>query len=76
MITVNKDGSGDFKFIQQAIDSIPKENKEEVKIFIKNGVYKEKLNIITQIEDNMLVKNNTRIMVSDHLPIEFSVMEV
>ena len=44
MITVNKDGSGDFKFIQQAIDSIPKENKEEVKIFIKNGVYKESSN--------------------------------
>lgn len=36
----------------------------------------EKLNIIIQIEDDMLVKNNTRIMVSDHLPIEFSVMEV
>lgn len=47
MITVNKDGSGDFKIIQEAIDCIPKSNKNEVKIFIKNGVYKEKINIVT-----------------------------
>jgi len=47
MITVNKDGSGDFKTIQEAIDSITKGNKDEVKIFIKNGVYKEKVSIIT-----------------------------
>ncbi len=47
MITVNKDGSGDFKSIQDAINSIPKDNKTEVNIFIKNGVYKEKINIVT-----------------------------
>lgn len=34
------------------------------------------LNIITKIEDELLLNSNNRIIVSDHLPIEFSIMEV
>lgn len=45
MIIVSKDSSGDFKTIKEAIDSISQDNRTEVKIFIKNGIYKEKLNI-------------------------------
>jgi pectinesterase len=46
VIIVAKDGSGQFNSIQAAIDSIPIDNNEEVEIYIKKGVYKEKLNVI------------------------------
>jgi pectinesterase len=41
--TVAPDGSGDFKTIQQAIDAVPDFRKNETLIFIKKGIYKEKL---------------------------------
>lgn len=40
---VAADGSGDFKTVQQAIDAVPDFRKIATIIFIKNGVYKEKL---------------------------------
>lgn len=36
-------GSGDFLTVQEAIDAIPDFRKNETKIYIKKGVYKEKL---------------------------------
>jgi pectinesterase len=44
-VIVSKNGDGDYKTIQEAIDSIPKDNNSRVVINIKNGVYKEKINI-------------------------------
>lgn len=43
MITVAKDGSGDFTSIQEAIHSVPQENTTPVTIFIKPGTYTELL---------------------------------
>jgi pectinesterase len=40
---VAQDGSGNFKTVQEAINSVPDFRKKETRIFIKNGVYKEKL---------------------------------
>lgn len=40
---VAADGSGDFTKVQDAIDAVPDLRKKETLIFIKNGVYKEKL---------------------------------
>lgn len=40
---VAADGSGDFKTIQLAIDAVPDFRKNETLIFIKKGIYKEKL---------------------------------
>lgn len=40
---VAADGSGDFKTVQQAIDAVPDFRKNVTVIFIKNGLYKEKL---------------------------------
>lgn len=40
---VAANGTGDFKTIQEAINSIPKDNDKEAVIEIKSGVYKEKL---------------------------------
>ena len=43
--TVAKDGTGNFKDIQAAIDSAPINRTTPFKIFIKNGKYKQKLTI-------------------------------
>ncbi|WP_318153000.1 pectinesterase family protein [Metabacillus arenae] len=40
-LVVAKDGSGDYQTVQEAIDAVPANNTEPVKIFLKNGVYKE-----------------------------------
>ncbi|SFU15304.1 pectinesterase [Algoriphagus locisalis] len=40
---VAKDGSGDFQTIQEAFDAVPDFRKNETIIFLKPGVYKEKL---------------------------------
>ncbi|MCU0469958.1 MAG: pectinesterase family protein [Arcicella sp.] len=44
-ITVAKDGSGNFKSIQEAINSLDSTTKKIRTIYIKNGVYAEKLMI-------------------------------
>jgi pectinesterase len=44
-VVVAKDGSGDFKTITAAVDSLPMFNYERVIIFIKNGVYHEKIRV-------------------------------
>lgn len=40
---VSKDGQGDFKTVQEAINAVPDFRRNETRIFIKNGIYKEKL---------------------------------
>ncbi len=40
---VDKAGKGDFETVQEAFDAVPHFRKQETIIFIKNGVYKEKL---------------------------------
>lgn len=42
-LTVAKDGSGNFKTIQEAVNAVRDLSQVQVKIFIKNGVYNEKL---------------------------------
>ncbi len=43
ILNVAQDGSGDYKTIQEAVNSVRDLGKEEVKIFIKKGIYHEKL---------------------------------
>jgi len=40
---VAKDGSGNFKTVQEAINAVPDFRKKETRILIKKGLYKEKL---------------------------------
>lgn len=40
---VAQDGSGNFRTVQEAINAVPDYRKQVTKIFIKNGIYKEKL---------------------------------
>ncbi|MEJ5963786.1 pectinesterase family protein [Pedobacter immunditicola] len=42
-IVVAKDGSGDFKTVQDAVNSVRDFSEQKVVIYIKPGVYKEKL---------------------------------
>ena len=42
-IIVAQDGSGQFSKVQDAIDSVPADNKQNIIILIRNGVYHEKL---------------------------------
>lgn len=44
-ITVAMDGSGDYKTVTEAIENLPMYTYERVVIFIKNGVYEEKIRI-------------------------------
>jgi len=45
MITVSQDGKGNYKTVQAALDAVPLKNKIPVTIYIRNGVYKEKLHL-------------------------------
>lgn len=56
-ITVAKNGSGDYKTITAAIESLPMFNYQRVVIYIKNGVYKEKFKIT---QDNITLKGESR----------------
>ena len=44
-IVVAKDGTGNFKTVQEAIDAVPSNNSKRIVIFIKNGTYKEVVTI-------------------------------
>jgi pectinesterase len=45
MFTVAKDGSGDYKFIQDAIDAMRVYPLAPITLYIKNGVYNEKIEL-------------------------------
>ncbi len=42
-LIVARDGSGDFRTLQEAINAVPDMRKNRTIIFIRNGIYKEKL---------------------------------
>ncbi|MCY9661036.1 pectinesterase family protein [Paenibacillus chondroitinus] len=45
MIIVAADGTADYMRIQEAIDSLAEERAEETVIYVRSGVYEEKLYI-------------------------------
>lgn len=55
LITVAKDGSGDFKTIQEAVNIVRDLSQQQVTIFIKKGIYKEKL-IIPSWKTNIFLR--------------------
>ncbi len=58
-LTVAKDGSGDYKTIQEAVNAVRAYSPEPVSIFIKNGVYEEKL-VIPSWVTNITIKGESR----------------
>lgn len=68
-IIVAKDGSGDYTRVQDALNAVPVNNKKPVTIFIKNGIYKEKLYLDSSKPFVSLVgedKFNTVLTYNDH----------
>jgi len=47
------DGSGDYRTVQEAINAVPDFRKNETRIFIKKGIYKEKL-ILPESKTNVV----------------------
>lgn len=64
---VAADGNGDFKSLQEAVDSISPDNYDRIIIYLKRGVYKEKVRIdrpfISLVGEN---PTNTIITFDDH----------
>ncbi|MDO7848308.1 pectinesterase family protein [Hymenobacter sp. M29] len=44
-VVVAQDGSGNFRTVQAALDAVPLNNRTPTVIFIRKGIYKEKLNL-------------------------------
>jgi pectinesterase len=44
-ITVAADGAADFKTVQEAIASIPRDNHQRIIVLVKDGLYKEKVRV-------------------------------
>lgn len=44
-VVVAADGSGDYKTVQAALDAVPVDNTKEITIYIKKGIYREKLHL-------------------------------
>jgi len=68
-ITVAADGSGDVETVQAAFDKVPLNNKKPITIFIKNGIYKEKLHLDSTKNFVRLIgedKFNTVLTYNDH----------
>ncbi len=57
LITVSKDGNGDFKTLTEAVESLPMFNYERVVIFLKNGTYNEKIRIE---QDNVTLRGENK----------------
>jgi len=66
-LVVSKDGTGNYKTIQEAINSVRDLGQKTVRIFIKNGVYQEKIivptyktniSLIGESIDSTIITNN------------------
>src|SRR5690348_6230002 len=58
-LTVAQDGSGDYKTIQEAVNAMRDFSQERVTIFIKKGVYHEKL-VIPSWKTNIALVGESR----------------
>jgi len=56
---VAKDGSGDFSTVQEAINAVPDFRKNRTFIFIKKGIYKEKL-VLSTSKTNVTIEGESR----------------
>src|SRR5438067_1694430 len=58
-IIVAKDGSGNYKTIQEAVNAVRDLSQQQVTIFIKKGVYHEKLTVPSW-KTNITLKGESR----------------
>lgn len=55
VFTVAKDGSGDYKYIQDAIDAMRVYPLASIKLYIKNGIYNEKITLPSDNTDVIFI---------------------
>jgi len=68
-VTVAQDGSGNYKTVQAALDAVPNGNSKPFVIFIKDGLYREKLHLDAEKKFVELVgesRFNTILTYDDH----------
>jgi pectinesterase len=68
-IVVAADGSGDYRTVQAALDAVPLNNTHRIEIFIKNGLYREKLYLDSTRDKVSLIgedRFNTILSYDDH----------
>lgn len=63
------DGSGDYKSIQEAVNSVPANQKEQTVIYIKNGLYDSEKILIPSDKTNITFKgeNRDKTIISYHI---------
>lgn len=54
-IVVAKDGSGNFKTVQEAVESVPDKSKNRIVIYVKKGTYKENVEVGKKKKNVMIV---------------------
>lgn len=59
-LVVAADGSGKYKTVQAALDAIPSNNKEKTVIFVKRGVYKERI-LVDASKSNITLKGEDKL---------------
>lgn len=66
---VDQDGKGKYKSLQAALDAIPSNSKKQTIIYLKKGIYKEKI-VVDATKNNITLigedKVNTIISFNDH----------
>jgi pectinesterase len=68
-LIVAQDGSGNYKTLQEAFDAIPSGNTKTISIFLKKGIYKERVIVDARKNFVRLIgedKNNTIISYNNH----------
>jgi pectinesterase len=65
-IVVAQDGTGTVTSVQQAIDRVPDHNQERMVIFIRNGIYREKIHIPSAKTNITLVGENAEKVILDY----------
>ncbi|WP_222912971.1 pectinesterase family protein [Natrinema sp. SYSU A 869] len=68
-IVVAQDGSGDYETVQAAIDAVQPETSDETRVYIKEGRYKEKLELPADRTDVTFIgesAENTVLTYDDH----------
>ena len=57
-LVVAKDGSGDFMSVQEAIDALPEMSKTPLTLYIRDGIYREKV-VIPASKQNLLIRGES-----------------
>jgi pectinesterase len=59
-ITVAQDGSGNYKTVQEAVNAVKNGNTERTEIFVKRGIYKERVIVATTKINILLVGEDVK----------------